>query len=84
MQERASGSTDSLMRVEVDPRTTEVRQSDRQSKRSKTDVSDLANELMHLGAVGLRLCGWYTNRKIGNRWKSHGGQSIQSILMSQK
>ena len=58
------------MRIDFEMRTTEVTESARQPKRSKTDVSELVNELMHLGAaLGRRV----PTLEIGKRWKSHGG-----------
>ena len=47
------------MSVEIGKRTTEVTESDRQVKRSKTDVSELVNDLMRLGAaIGPGLRDW--------------------------
>ena len=76
MEEQASGFTDLPMRIDVDKRTTEVTESDRQTKRSKTDVSLLVNEQQLVPD-------FVTGAKIGKRWESHGGgQWIQSIMMN--
>ena len=54
-------------------KTTEVTESDRQAKRCKTIVSELVNELMHLGAtIGPRLRDGCQNWKIGKSWKKSG------------
>ena len=70
MEEQVSGSTDSPITIAVESRTTEVTESDRQGKRPKTDVSELVNEPMHLGA------GTVLGRRDGfesKSCKSHGG-----------
>ena len=65
------------MRIEVGKRTTEVTESDRQAWRSKTDVSELANELMHLGAaIGPLLRDGCPHWRIGKRWTDHGGATM--------
>ena len=72
MDEHASGCTDLPMWIEGDKETTEATESDRQPKRSKTDASELVNELIHLeAAIGPRLRDGCQFGELS--WKSHGG-----------
>ena len=72
-EEQVSRSTDLPTRIAVDKRATEFAESDSHAKKTKGDVSELVNDLMHLGAaVGLRFRVRCPNWKIGKCSKSHG------------
>ena len=74
----------STLRDAVEKRTS-VLESDRQVKRSNTDVSELVNELMHLGAaIGPRLRDGCPHWKIGIVGKTTVvGKLTQNIMMSE-
>ena len=70
------GAQTHLCELRFEKETIEVTESDGQPKRSKTDVSELVNELVHLGAAigpdfvtGAKLENWQKLEK--SRWRDN-------------